>query len=39
MELLNADNVSKRKKLKYDFALKLDRYVTLFEHQTGSFNA
>lgn len=37
VELLNSDHLQKRKKLKLDYAVKLDRYVTIQDHQSQSY--
>jgi hypothetical protein len=37
LELQNAYHAKKRKTLKHDYAVKLDRYVTILEHQSQSY--
>ncbi len=37
VDLLNNDHHSKRKALKLDYAVKLDRYVTVQDHQAQSY--
>ncbi|TNV87114.1 hypothetical protein FGO68_gene8085 [Halteria grandinella] len=37
LDLVNMDHNLKRKTLKNDFALKLDRYITIFEHQATCY--